>query len=101
MVSREFPSGAILVDVQPMTGREMPFEDLPAPAAFEANDIIAVNRAPDGDGGSPINFRFCRRSSKSRERPMDDRDQRRQLVGRDLISSNICGDDISREVATK
>jgi len=43
MVSAEFPAGTILVDAQSMSGREMPSEHLAAPAAFQANDVIAVH----------------------------------------------------------
>ena len=43
----------ILIDAQSMAGREMPLEHLAAPAAFQANDIIAVDGSPD---------RHCRRS---------------------------------------
>jgi hypothetical protein len=43
MLSGEFPAGTILVDAQSMAGSEMSSEHLAAPAAFEADDIIAVN----------------------------------------------------------
>src|SRR5215831_18052285 len=61
MVSGEFPATAILVDAQSMAGHEMPSEHLTAPAAFEANDIIGVDRSTDRDGGGPLRFGFgCR-----------------------------------------
>lgn len=51
MLSGQFPASTILVDAQSMPGQEMPSEHLAAPAAFEANDVIAVNRSPDWHGG--------------------------------------------------
>jgi hypothetical protein len=43
MFSRQVPASAILVDAQSMAGSEMASEYLTAPAAFQTNDIIAVN----------------------------------------------------------
>jgi hypothetical protein len=43
MVTGEVPANAILLHGQSMAGCEMPLEHLAAPAAFEADDIIAVN----------------------------------------------------------
>jgi hypothetical protein len=66
----------------------MPFEHLPAPAAFEANDIIAVNRSPDRHGWGPLSLGFGCRDSEPDERLMDGRDQRPELIGPDLVSGN-------------
>ena len=61
MLTGEVPPSTILVDAQSMTGREMAFEHLAAPPAFEADDIIAMNGLPDRDGGCPLHLRFgCR-----------------------------------------
>jgi hypothetical protein len=100
MISGEFPAGTILVLAQSVAC-EVPPECLAAPAAFEANYIIAMNRSPDGDGGGPINLGFCCRFSESRERCMHGRDQRREFVGPDLVSPNISSDDVCREVAVE
>ena len=43
MLTGEGPTHAVLLDAQSMAGREMPFEHLAAPAAIEADDIIAMN----------------------------------------------------------
>jgi hypothetical protein len=43
MLSGKFPASTILLDVQTMAGREMPFEHLASPATFQAHDIILVN----------------------------------------------------------
>jgi len=75
----------------------MPSEHLTAPAAFEANDITRVDRSTDRDGGGPLNLGIGCRSSESGERMTDGRNQRREFVGPDLVSPNICGDDIGRE----
>jgi len=97
MVSGEFPATAILVDAQSMAGHEMPSEHLTAPAAFEANDIIGVDRSTDRDGGGPLRFGFGCRFSESRERLMDRRNQCPELIGPDLVSPNVRGNDVGRE----
>jgi hypothetical protein len=97
MVSGEFPAGTILVDAQSMAGREMPSEHLTAPAAFEANDIIGMDRSTDRHGGGPLSFGFGCRFSESGERLMDGRNQCRELIGPDLVSPNVRGDNIGRE----
>jgi DNA topoisomerase VI subunit B len=44
-----------------MDGREMPSEHLAAPAAFEADNIIAVTRSPDLHRGCSLFVEFgCR-----------------------------------------
>jgi hypothetical protein len=68
------PAGTILVDAQSMAGSEMSFEHLATPAAFEANDMIALNRSPDRHGGGPLSLNFGCRFSAPRERLMDGRD---------------------------
>jgi hypothetical protein len=97
MVSGEFPPRAILLHGGFMAGSEMPSEHLAAPAAFQANDIIALNRSPDGDGRCPLTRGFDTGFPEPRERLMDGRDQFSELCGADLVSSNICGDDVGRE----
>lgn len=74
LVSKEFPSGAILVDTQSMTGRKMPFEHLTAPAALEADNIIAVNGATDRYRVCSLDFSFGRRCTEADERLMHGRD---------------------------
>jgi len=75
----------------------MPSEHLAAPAAFEANDIIAMNGSADRHGGGPLSLNFGCRLSESRECLMDGRNQCPELVGPDLVSPNISSDDIGRE----
>jgi hypothetical protein len=43
MFTPQVPASAILVNAQSVVGREMPSEHLAASAAFQADDIIAVN----------------------------------------------------------
>ena len=97
MVSRKFPSGAILLHGQSMACSEMPSEHLTPQTAFQANDIIAMHRSPDRDGSCPLTPGFGCGFSEPRERPIDGRDQFSELVGPDLVSSNIRGDDVSRQ----
>jgi hypothetical protein len=54
MLTREAPPCAILLHGQFMAGSKVPSEHLPVPAAFQANDIIAVNRSPDRHGRSSL-----------------------------------------------
>jgi hypothetical protein len=94
MISGEFPAGTILVDAQSMAGREMPSEHLTAPAAFEANDIIGMDRSTDRHDGGPLSL-GC--GCRFFERLMDGRNQCRELIGPDLVSPNVRGDDIGGE----
>src|SRR5712671_4034380 len=50
MIARKAPVNTIGVDGQAVTGRDIPSEHMAAPAAFQANDIIAMNGSPDRDG---------------------------------------------------
>jgi hypothetical protein len=51
MLTGEVPASAILLYGQSMAGTEMPPEHLAAPAAIQANDIIAMDGSPDRDSG--------------------------------------------------
>jgi hypothetical protein len=101
MVSGELPAGTILVDAQSMSGREMPSEHLAAPAAFETNDIIAMNGSADGHRGYPLDLGFGCWFSESREHLMDRRDERAELVGCDLVSPNVSCDDIASQFSVR
>jgi len=61
MVTRQVPASTILVDGQSMAGIEVPSKHLAAPAAFQADDIIAMNGSPDRDGGYPPFIEFGHR----------------------------------------
>jgi hypothetical protein len=101
MVTGEIPASAILLHGQSMAGSEMPLEHLAAPAAFEAHDIIAVNRSPYRDGGCPLTLDVGCRFSESTECLMNGRDQRPELGGRDLVLPNIGGDNRGSEFSIK
>src|SRR4029077_9768383 len=92
----EFPAGAILVDAQFMAGSEMPPEHLGAPAAFQADDIIAVNRSADRHRGFSLSVEFGYRFTKSCESLMNSQDQDRQLVRPNLVAADICSNDVGR-----
>jgi hypothetical protein len=79
----------------------MPPEHLAAPPAFKADDIIAMNGSPDLHGWGPLSVGFGYRFSECRERLMDGRDQRRELVGGDLVAANIRGDNRRSEFSIK
>jgi hypothetical protein len=96
MLTGELPLRAILLHGQSIAGSKMPSEHLAAPSAFQANDIIAVNRSTDGHRGSSLaDFGYL--FTKAGEGLMNGRDQGCELVGRDLIAPNIRSDNLSRE----
>jgi hypothetical protein len=101
MVTGEVPARAILLHGQSMAGSEMPSEHLAAPAALQANDIIAVNGSPGRDGGCPLTPGFGCRFSESSQCLMNGRDQRPELVGRDLVLPNIGDDNRGSEFSIK
>jgi hypothetical protein len=80
-----------------MTGGEVPPEHLAAPAAFQANDVIAIDGSTDRHGGGPLSFGSGCRFSEPRECLMHSRDQCCELIGPDLVSPNICSNDIGSE----
>jgi hypothetical protein len=101
MLTGELPLRAILLHGQSMAGSEMPSEHLAAPAAFQANDIIAVDGSPDRDGGCPLFVEFGCGFPETYERLMHGRDQRSELIGPDLIAPNISGDNHRSEFSIK
>jgi hypothetical protein len=84
-----------------MAGSEMASEHLAAPAAFEADDIIAVNGSPDRDGGCPLALGFGCRFTDANERLMHSRDYDRQLVRPNLVMADICGNNVGREFSVE
>ena len=74
MVTAEVPPRAILLHGQFMAIRDMPSEHLAAPATFEADDIITVNRSPDRDGECSLFVEFGYQFTETRERLMYGRD---------------------------
>jgi len=74
MRSGKVPASAILLHGQSMAASEMPFEHVAAPAAVQANDIIAMNGLPDWDGGCPVHLGFDRRFTEANERLVNSRD---------------------------
>jgi len=56
-----------------------------------------MNRSTDRHGGSALRLGFGCRFSESGERLMHGRDQRPELIGPDLVSPNVCSDNVGRE----
>jgi hypothetical protein len=83
MLTRQVPASTILVDAQPVTGRYMPSEHLAAPAAFDADDVIAVNGPSNRNSGCSLFVEFGYRFTKGCEGLMNSRDQCGELVGSD------------------
>jgi hypothetical protein len=74
MVRAEVPARSVLLNGQSMAGVEMSPEHLAAPAAFQADDIIAMDRSPHRHGGSSLLVGFCRWFTDADERLMNSRD---------------------------
>jgi hypothetical protein len=75
----------------------MPAQHLPAPAAIQADDVIVLNGSADRNCGGSLDDGFCGRFAELTEGLMNGRDQRRQLIGWDLIAPNVGGDDLGGE----
>jgi hypothetical protein len=101
MVTGEVPASTILIYGKSMAGCDMPLEHLAAPATVQAHDIIAVNGSPDRDGRCSLTPGSGCRFSESSECLMNGRDQRPELVGRDLVLPNIGGDNRGGEFSIK
>jgi hypothetical protein len=72
----------------------MPPDHHSSPVTFEADDIIVMEGSPDWDGGCALARCFGRGFTEADERLMNGRNQHRELIGRDLVATYICSDDI-------
>jgi hypothetical protein len=80
-----------------MAGCQMPSDHQAAPTAFQADDIIPVNGSADRHRGSSLCVDFRYWFTETCEGLMNGRDQSSELIGRDLIAPNVCGDNFSGE----
>jgi hypothetical protein len=69
----------------------MSAEHLPAIAAIHADDIIALNGLPSRHYRLSLIWGFHSRFPEAGECLMDGRNQRTELIGRNLIAPNIRG----------
>jgi hypothetical protein len=99
VIVRQIPPCSILLDGQPMSGPEMAADHFPSPPAFYANDVIAVNGLPDRHGRRPLDGGFGCWLAEVGERLMDRRNQSAELLGPDLIASDIRGHDFRSELS--
>src|SRR5271167_3814867 len=67
------------------------------PATFEADDGIPSHGSPDRNRGSALWSYHFRWGAETPQCLMDGLDQRRELIGRDLVPSHIRGDHFCRE----
>jgi hypothetical protein len=79
-----------------MAGRDVPFEHYAVPTAFKADHEISLNRSADRHGRRSLSRNFDGRLSKACDGLMHGRDQRRELVGPDLVAPEICDHDLRR-----
>ena len=93
VIRREVPPCSILLDAQPMGGRQMAAQHLAAIAAIHANDEIRRDRAADRNRRGSLDDGFLRRLTEAGEHRMDSRNHAADLVGPDLIASQIGADD--------
>jgi hypothetical protein len=82
-----------------VSGRNVPAEHLAFPPAIQADNGIRRDRSPDRHGRRPLDDGFCYWFTEAGERLMNGGDQRRELVERGLVASQICGDDFRGEFA--
>jgi len=80
-----------------MSRRQMPAKHLAAPAAVEADDVIAVDGSSHRNRRGSLDDGFCCRVTKTGECPMDGRNQGAELIGWDLMASEIRADDLGDE----
>jgi hypothetical protein len=71
---------------------DMPTQNLPLPAAFEANDIVARNRSPDLHRWI-ARLRF-RRFPQRQQGLIDNVDERRHVGGGKLAFPDVTSDDL-------
>ena len=92
VIARQLPTAQIFGNPQPVPGPEMPPQSLAAEPAFQAYDIVMLHRALYRDCRHTRRRRLNRRS-KVTDRLVDRHDQRRKLVRRERMISDIAGDD--------
>jgi hypothetical protein len=97
VIAGEVPPCSIRIDGQPVGGPKMAADHFPSPPAFDANDVIALNGSPDRNRRGSLDRSFLRRPAEVGERLMNGRNQGAELLGRDLISSDIRGHDFRSE----
>src|SRR5262249_44078014 len=89
----------ILINAKSVTG-DVPTQDLPGPSAFQTDDPIMLDRAPDRHRWRQF-FEFFGGFSGSGKRLMHGRDQGSDLIGSDLITAHIGRDYLGREFSTE
>jgi hypothetical protein len=77
----------------------MAADHFPSPSTFYANDVIALNGSPDRHCWSSFDDGFGCRLAEVGERLVNRRNQGAELLGPDLIASDIRGHDFRREVS--
>jgi hypothetical protein len=95
----QIPASPILVGAQPVPSHQMTTHDMALPAALQTDDVLALNGSPDRHGRRPLDDGFYNRLAQIGERLMDRRNQGAELLGHDLIASDIRGHDFRREVS--
>jgi hypothetical protein len=78
-----------------MCAGQVPPQHKPAPTAFDADNVVPMNRSADGYCWRSLDNLFPR-LAKVREGLMNSRDQARQLICRNLIVTSKCSDDVGR-----
>jgi ParB-like chromosome segregation protein Spo0J len=75
----------------------MAADHFPSPPTFYANDVIALNGSPDRNRRGSLDDGLGCRLAEVGERLMDRRNHGAELLGHNLIASDIRGHDFRRE----
>ena len=93
MVARQIPTPQIFGDLEAMPHAKVPAEGLPAKPALQTNDMVALHRSPDWHRGGSSRLRWDRFSELT-DRLLHSSDQRRQLIRRQGMITDIARDDL-------
>ena len=80
-----------------MSSRDMPAKHAARPTAIQAHHGIWRDRSADRHRWSSLDYGFCCRFTKTNESLVDSRNQGAELIGPDLITSQIGADDLHGE----
>jgi hypothetical protein len=97
VIGRQIPPCSILLDAQPMSSRDVPAKHAARPTAIQAHHGIWRDRSADRHRWSSRDDGFCCRFTKTNESLVDSRNQSAELIGPDLITSQIGADDLHSE----
>jgi len=93
MIAGQLPAPQIFGDLQPVSGSEVTPQRLAAKAALETDNMVVLNGALDRHSRHSRRLGLNRRTELA-DGPLDRGDQRRELVRRQHVISDIAGNDL-------